>query len=219
GGLRGGGRGGGTQQVTAATAEGLGLNPARGALVAGVDDKGPAKPAGIEPGDVIVKFDEKDIKEMKDLPRIVADTPVGKDVPVVVVRKGKEVIKTVKLGRLEDNDKQQAAAKNDKDDDKSVVKKTLGLELSNLSDELRRRYKIKDSVRGVVITGVEGGSAAAEKRLSPGDVIVEVAQEAMASAEAVQKRIDTLKREGKKSALLLVANAEGEVRFVALSLQ
>ena len=63
-----------------------------------------------------------------------------------------------------------------------------------------------------MITGVEGGSAASEKRLSPGDVIVEVAQEAMASADAVQKRIDTLKREGKKSALLLVANAEGEVR-------
>src|SRR5499426_1054777 len=67
------------QQVTDDIAESLGLKPVRGALV-----------AGIEPGDVIVKFDGKDIKEMKDLPRIVADTPVGKDVPVVVVRKGKE---------------------------------------------------------------------------------------------------------------------------------
>jgi len=209
------------QQVTDDIAESLGLKPARGALVAGVDDKGPAKPAGIEPGDVIVKFDGKDIKEMKDLPRIVADTPVGKDVPVVVVRKGKEESKTVKLGRLEDADKPQpAAAKPDgKDEDKSVVKKTLGLDLSNLTDDLRKRYKIKDSVKGVVITGVEGGSAAAEKRLSPGDVIVEVAQEAVTNAEAVQKRIDALKKEGRKSALLLVANAEGELRFVALSLQ
>src|SRR5262245_44670229 len=209
------------QQVTDDIAESLGLKPTRGALVAGVDDKGPAKPAGIEPGDVIVKFDGKDIKEMKDLPRIVADTPVGKDVPVVVIRKGKEESKTVKLGRLEDAEKPQAvAAKPDgKDDDKSVVKKTLGLDLSNLTDDLRKRYKIKDSVKGVVITGVEGGSAAAEKRLSPGDVIVEVAQEAVANAEAVQKRIDALKKEGRKSALLLVANAEGELRFVALSLQ
>ncbi|HKA71760.1 MAG TPA: PDZ domain-containing protein, partial [Xanthobacteraceae bacterium] len=82
-----------------------------------------------------------------------------------------------------------------------------------------KRYKIKDSVKGVVITGVEGGSAAAEKRLSPGDVIVEVAQEAVSNADAVQKRIDALKKEGRKSALLLVANAEGELRFVALSLQ
>src|SRR5262247_1344758 len=208
------------QQVTDDIAESLGMKPARGALVAGVDDKGPAKPAGIEPGDVIVKFDGKDIKEMKDLPRIVADTPVGKDVDVLVVRKGKEESKTVKLGRLEDAEKVQAAAKTDnKDEDKSVVKKTLGLDLSNLTEDLRKRYKIKDSVKGVVITGVEGGSAAAEKRLSPGDVIVEVAQEAVSNADAVQKRIDALKKEGRKSALLLVANAEGELRFVALSLQ
>jgi len=208
------------QQVTDDIAESLGLKPARGALVAGVDDKGPAKPAGVEPGDVIIKFDGKDIKEMKDLPRIVADTPVGKDVPVVVVRKGKEETKTVKLGRLEDAEKAQVAARTDnKDDDKSVVKKTLGLDLSNLTDDLRRRFKIKDSVKGVVITGVDANSAAAEKRLNAGDVIVEVAQEAVASADAVQKRIDALKKEGRKSALLLVANAEGELRFVALTLQ
>jgi serine protease Do len=208
------------QQVTDDIAESLGLKPARGALVAGVDDKGPAKPAGVEPGDVIIKFDGKDIKEMKDLPRIVADTPVGKDVPVVVVRKGKEETKTVKLGRLEDAEKAQVAARSDsKDDDKSVVKKTLGLDLSNLTEDLRRRYKIKESVKGVVITGVDSNSAAAEKRLNAGDVIVEVAQEAVASADAVQKRIDALKKEGRKSALLLVANAEGELRFVALTLQ
>jgi serine protease Do len=210
------------QQVTDDIAESLGLKPVRGALVAGVDDKGPAKPAGIEPGDVIVKFDGRDIKEMKDLPRIVADTPVGKDVPVTIVRKGKEETKTVKLGRLEDAEKAQQAnlrPGGGKEEDKSAVKKALGLDLSNLTDDLRRRYKIKDSVKGVVITGVEQGSSAAEKRLNAGDVIVEVAQEAVANAEAVQKRIDALKAEGKKSALLLVANAEGELRFVALSLQ
>src|SRR6476620_4521540 len=71
------------QQVTDEIAESLNLKPVRGALVAGIDDKGPAKPAGIEAGDVIVKFDGKDIKEMRDLPRIVADTPVGRDVEVI----------------------------------------------------------------------------------------------------------------------------------------
>ena len=68
------------QQVTDEIADSLSVKPARGALIAGVDDKGPAKPAGIEPGDVIVKFDGQDIKEMRDLPKIVAETPVGKDV-------------------------------------------------------------------------------------------------------------------------------------------
>ena len=210
------------QQVTDEIAESLNLKPVRGALIAGVDDKGPAKPAGIEPGDVVVKFDGKDIKEMRDLPRIVADTPVGKDVEVIVVRKGKEVKRTVRLGRLEDGEKAALAAKNGGKDvpaEQSVVKKTLGLDLSNLTDDLRKRYKIKDSVKGVVITAVEPSSGAAEKRLSAGDVIVEVAQEAVGSAADVQKRIDQLKKDGRKSALLLVANAEGELRFVALGLQ
>jgi serine protease Do len=208
------------QQVTDEIAESLKISPPRGALVAGVDDKGPAKPAGIEPGDVIVKFDGKDIKEMRDLPRVVADTPVGKQVPVVVIRKGKEDTRTVTLGRLEDGEK--VAAANPKDNDpaeKPVVKKTLGLELANMSDDLRRRYKIKDTVKGVVITAVDANSAAADKRLSPGDVIVEIAQEAVASTGDLQAKIDKLKKDGRKSALLLVAGADGELRFVALSLQ
>src|SRR5438094_108777 len=97
------------QQVTDEIAESLSIKPARGALIAGVEDKGPAKPAGIEPGDVVVKFDGKDIKEMRDLPRVVADTRVGKQVPVVVIRKGKEDTKAVTLGRLDDGEKVAAA--------------------------------------------------------------------------------------------------------------
>ena len=136
------------QQVTDDIAESLGIKPVRGALVAGVDDKGPAKPAGIEPGDVIVKFDGKDIKEMRDLPKIVGDTPIGKDVPVVVIRKGKEETKTVRLGRLEDTP-QQASVKTDAPaEDKSVVQKALGLNLASMSDDLRKKYKIKDAREG-----------------------------------------------------------------------
>src|SRR6201993_30984 len=140
------------QQVTDDIAESLSLKPPRGALVAGLDDRGPAKPAGIEPGDVIVKFDGRDIKEMHDLPRIVADTPVGKEVDVVVIRKGKEETHRVKIGRLEDGEKVAAAdAKKDVPDQKSVVQKTLGLELSSLSDDLRKKFKIRDSIKGVVV--------------------------------------------------------------------
>jgi serine protease Do len=206
--------------VTDEIAESLKISPARGALVAGVDDKGPAKPAGIEPGDVIIKFDGKDIKEMRDLPRAVADTPVGKQTPVIVIRKGKEETKTVTLGRLEDGEKQAALdTKKDAPPEKTVVKKTLGIELANMNDDLRKRYKIKDTVKGIVITGVDANSPAAEKRLSAGDVIVEIAQEAVASADDFQAKIDKLKKDGRKSALLLVAGADGELRFVALGLQ
>ena len=113
------------QQVTDEIADSLNIKPAKGALVAGIEDKGPAKPAGIEPGDVIVKFDGKDVKEMKDLPRIVADTPVGKDVEVIVIRKGKEETKIVKLGRLEDGEKQAAL----------TTKKDVGPEEKSVAQE------------------------------------------------------------------------------------
>jgi serine protease Do len=208
------------QSVTDEIAESLNIKPARGALVAGVEDKGPAKPAGIEPGDVVVKFDGHDIKEPKDLSRIVADTAVGKEVDVVIIRKGQEETRKVTLGRLEDNDKvQQAAIKKDEPADKPVTQKALGLDLAGLSKDLRTRFKIKDSVKGVIITGVDASSDAADKRLSAGDVIVEVAQEAVTSGADIKKRVDQLKKDGKKSVLLLVSNGDGELRFVALSLQ
>ncbi|MBV8926948.1 MAG: Do family serine endopeptidase [Bradyrhizobium sp.] len=208
------------QSVTDEIAESLNIKPARGALVAGVDDKGPAKPAGIEPGDVITTFDGKEIKEPKDLSRVVADTAVGKEVDVVLIRKGQEETHKVTLGRLEDTDKAQpASVKKDEPADKPVTQKALGLDLAALSKDLRSKYKIKDSVKGVLVTGVDGTSDAADKHLSAGDVIVEVAQEAVSSAADIKKRIDQLKKDGKKSVLLLVSNADGELRFVALSVQ
>ena len=208
------------QQVTEEIAESLGIKPPHGALIAGVDDKGPAKPAGIEPGDVIVKFDGHDIKEMRDLPKIVAETPVGKDVEVTIIRKGKEEKKTVKLGRLADE--KQASLETKKDDnagEKPVVKKALGLDLANLTDALRKQHGIKDRVKGVLITAVDPNSAAADKRLMPGMVIAEVQQQPVATAAELQQRIDQLKKDGKKSVVLLVLTPGGDPSFVALSLQ
>ncbi len=211
------------QEVTPDIAESLSIKPPRGALVAGVDERGPAKPAGIEPGDVVVKFDGRDVKEMHDLPRIVADTPVGKDVDVVIIRKGKEETHTVKIGRLQDTDK-QASANADKDAapaPKSAVQKTLGLELSSLTDDMRKKFKVRDNVKGVLVVGVDPNLAqtAADKRLSPGDVIVEVQYQSVGNPTDLQSRIDTLKSQGKKIAMLLVANSDGDTRFVALNLQ
>ena len=211
------------QQVTDDIADSLSIKPAHGALVAGVDDKGPAKPAGIEAGDVVVAFDGRDIKEMHDLPRIVADTPVGKAVDVVVIRKGKEETHKVTVGRLEDSEKVASAdAKKDVAPvEKSVVQKTLGLELSSLSDDQRKKFKIRDDIKGVLVTGVDPSVAMADpdKRLAPGDVIVEVQYQGVGNPVDLQKRVDQLKSQGKKIAVLLVSNAAGETRFVALNLQ
>ena len=109
---------------------------------------------------------------MHDLPRIVADTAVGKVVDVVVIRKGKEETHKVTIGRLEDSEKvaMADAEKNAAPPQKSVVQKTLGLELSSLSDDVRKQFKIGDSIKGVVVTGVDPNVAMSDpdKRLTAG---------------------------------------------------
>ncbi|MGH1587807.1 DegQ family serine endoprotease [Methylobacterium phyllosphaerae] len=206
------------QNVDDATAEALNLKGgARGALVAGVDEKGPAKTAGIDVGDVILKFNGAPVKASGDLPRIVASTPVGQKVDVVVMRKGEEVTKPVTLGRLEDSDKPQLANMRQPEPE-SATRQALGLNLSGMTDELRKKFSIKDTVKGVVVTRVDPNSTAADKRIQPGEVIVEVGQEAVSTPAEVTKRIDGLKKDGRKSVLLLVASATGDVRFVAVGL-
>jgi serine protease Do len=208
------------QNVDDAIAENLGLGQIRGALVAGVDDKGPSKAAGLKAGDVIVKFDGKTIKESRDLPKLVAATPVGKEVELVIVRNGKEQTKTIKLGRLEDGEK-LAARDGSRGEllERTSAQRTLGLELAALSDELRSRYHIKDNVKsGVIITGVDPRSDAAEKRLQPGEILLEINQEPVTDPADAVKKVKALKDNGKKSALLIVANGQGDTHFVALAI-
>ncbi|MCL2452883.1 MAG: PDZ domain-containing protein, partial [Alphaproteobacteria bacterium] len=211
------------QNVDDTIAESLSLGQLRGALVAGTDEKGPAKAAGLKAGDVIVKFDGTEIKDSRDLPKIVASEPVGKEVEVTIVRQGKQLTKTIKLGRLEENDKQVAALANTGDNEKrakpSAVEKALGMAFSNLTDDLRQRYSIKGSVAsGVVVTDVEPESGAAEQRVKAGNVIVEINQEPVKDPADVAKKIEALRSGGKKSAVLLIDNGQGETRFVALGL-
>ena len=207
------------QNIDDAIAESLSLGHARGALVAGVTDNGPAAKAGIQSGDVIVKFDGRDIKEMRDLPKNVADTTVGKTVDIVVIRKGKEQTVRVTLGRLEDAEKPQPASltKETPSEAKPVAKTSLGLGLSNITDDLRKRFKIKDGTKGVLVVSVERDSPAADRGIQPGDVIVEIGQEAVSNPADVQKRLEALKKDGKKSTLLLVTRAD-EQRFVPVTI-
>ncbi len=211
------------QNVDDQIADSLDLGKTRGAFVSGTDPKGPASAGGIETGDVIVKFDGQDIKESRDLPKIVAQAPVGKDVDVVVVRKGKELSKTVKLGLLEDGEKHAALEKSSRSDARPSIQPSpaaitaLGMTFSGLTQETRRRFTINDSVSaGVVISVVEPSSPAADKRLQAGDVVVEINQEPVKQPSDAAEKLKTLKSAGKTSALLLIANAQGEVRFVAV---
>ena len=204
------------QTVTDEIAEGLGMAEARGALVAGVTEDGPAQAAGIEAGDVILTFDGKPVAEMRRLPRLVAESRIGKDVTVEVWRRGALVRLQVVLGELPE-DGAEVAASAPASEAPTQSLEALGLTLATLSDELRETYSLGDSVKGVVVTEVAQGSAAAEKGIRAGDVIVEVSQEEVASPAEVVDRVRAVQDSERRSVLLLVQSGE-DLRFVALRL-
>ncbi len=219
------------QQVTEDVAQGLSMKGTpRGALVAGVDAKGPAADGGIEAGDVILSFDGEAIETMHDLPRIVAEKPVGKQVTVHVLRAGKEQDISVTLGRLEEAAKPAVAAAQPGDSGAApepapaapapmVSTGPLGLTLTDLSPDTRVQYDITDTVTGgAVVTGVADGSPAADKRMQPGDVIIEIAHEAVTAPDDVTRVINQMKADGRTNVLLAVQNKEGNQRWVVLPL-
>ncbi|MEM7176767.1 MAG: DegQ family serine endoprotease [Pseudomonadota bacterium] len=209
------------QQVNDEMAEALGLDDAMGALVADVSPGGPAEAAGIQAGDVIIKFDGKDVEEMRDLPRMVADTPVGKAVRVVVFRKGKTQTVKVDLGRLEgsvaDTDREpeaEAEAAPEPEDETALAE--FGLTLRPLSDAARKQYSIAESVNGVLVSAVESDGPAAKKDVVAGDVIVEVGQEPVMTPEEVETRVEEIQAKGRKSVLFLIQSGE-DLKFVPIT--
>jgi len=205
------------QSVTDEIAENLGLDKPKGALIASVREGGPAQVAGIQPGDVVMSFDGKPVTDMHHLPRLVAETPIDKTVKVTVWRKRKEHTFDVKVGELKE-DQQQAALTPNKQTPPAEppgTVKTLGLSLANLTPELRERFSLSEDSAGVVVIDVASNSAASEKGMRAGDVIVEVAQEDVKTPAQITQKIDEAKKAGRKSVLLLV-DRQGDLRFVAL---
>ena len=231
------------QPVTEDVASSLGLDKARGALVSGVVNGGPIQNGEIKSGDVILTFDGQPVNEMRDLPRIVAESPVGKAVDVLVLRDGKQQTVKVTLGRLEDtaeedDDKDQPAAQppqgqqgnnqapqskppaDQKGQTGQQEPSTLfGMTLAPLDEARRKSFSIVESVEGVVVTAIEPNSPAAQKGLKVGEVIVEVAQDFVENPSDVSKRINMLKAEGRRNAHVMVSDASGNLRFIALPLE
>jgi serine protease Do len=207
------------QSVTDEIAESLGLDKPRGALIASVRDGGPAQVAGIQPGDVVLTFDGKEVSDMRRLPRVVAETPIDKTVKITVWRKRKELTFDVKVGELAENDQQAALTPNKQQPPSEVpgTVKALGLSMANLTPELRERFSLAEDSAGVVVTEVAQDSPASEKGMRAGDVIVEVAQEEVKTPAQITTKIDEAKKAGRKSVLLLV-DRQGDLRFVALKL-
>jgi serine protease Do len=205
------------QTVTPELAESLSLPEPAGALVADVTAGGPAAEAGIVAGDVIVTFDGEKVPSMRELPRMVADTPVGERVPVEVIRKGERLSLMVDLGRLEEGEAQEAAADPAPDAAPPAAASALGMTMEALTPERRAELGLGDDVAGVLVTAVAPASPAAEKGMKADDVIVEVGQEPVSTPADVLARIEATRADGRKSALLLVRSGE-ELRFVAIAL-
>jgi serine protease Do len=208
------------QEVTREIADTMSLPKPEGALVASVVAAGPAEGAGLRAGDVILKFDGRDVAEMRDLPRIVAETEIGKTTAVEVWRKGQKATLKVKVAQLKDEEEAAETKPEEpkaKPDAPTGVRQfdKLGLSRAPLSKGLRDEFEIDQAVKGVVVTSVEDGHPAADKGIKAGDVIVEVNQEAVAAPGQVAGAIEKARQGGHKSILLLVERA-GDLSFVAL---
>jgi serine protease Do len=218
------------QPVTDDIAESLKMEMPRGALVSGIIEGGPITKGEIKPGDVIVRFDGMDVAEIRDLMRAVGESPVGKAVDVVIIRDGKEQTVRVTLGRLEDGE--HLAARQTEPPNGEGAKPgeppaaqlpasdtVLGMKLAVLDADRRKSFGIAEEVKGVVVTEVQPNSPAAERRLEAGDVIVEVGQEAMKTPEEITARVEELKADGRRNALLMIASKTGELRFVTVRME
>ena len=198
------------QQVTPDIAESLGLKGADGALIAGITTGGPADKAHIQNGDVILEFNGQKLKEMRTLPRVVAETAVDKQVPVEIWRAGHMQTLQVTVAEMPDEEKQ---AKTDTPHKPAANPTTdfagLGLKLSPMTDELRSKYHIDAQQKGIVVTDVLQDGVAATRGMKPGDVIVEVAQQTVAAPADMQRLLEEARTKNKKTVLVLVQGTDG----------
>jgi len=202
------------QEVTKEIAEVEKLEKPKGALVASVSEKSPAKKAGIKPGDIILEFDGKEIDTMKTLPKIVAKTEVGKNVVVKIWRNKKLISKKVLLGRLESSKEFKKELNKDKKKETTEIE-SLKIKVRLLNEEDVVDRKLPEGTTGVVITSIDVDSPV--NSLSIGDIIVEVQKKKIKSVDELNKIVDEIKNE-KTTLLLVVYTAENQRRYLGVKL-
>jgi len=211
------------QTVSDEIAESLGLEKARGALVAGVMPDGPADKAGLRVGDIILELNGKSIDEMRELPRLVAETNIDSKADIVFWRDGKSKKGKVVVGELEkaeDNGLIAGAQPTSKtgESEGGVELEDFGMTIVELNRTLRENFDIPSDVEGVIITSIKPGSEAYNKGLIEGDVIVEANQSRINTTADMIKVIEDVSKSKRSSILLLIQN-DGDVRFIALKMK
>ena len=200
------------QPLTDELAKSFGIKGTQGALVASVSDDSPAAKAGFKPGDVIVTFDGKNVEGPRVLPGIVANTPVGRAVPVVVLRDGQRQTVSVTVGSLADSKEARVAAGEKAPAPDSRATEKLGLALQELTPELAKQLGVQ-SAKGVVVTEVKPDSPAAQAGIAPGDVIREVNRMPVQGIQDVERG---LTRGQDPAQVLLRVEREGSQRYVVV---
>lgn len=204
------------QDVTEEMAEAIGLERASGAMVTDVMD-GPSQDAGMLAGDVIIRFDDGDVRDTRMLVRRVSDAGVGRDVDVVVFRNGEEVTLSVTLGQRE---LFEAAARQNVPSGVDSIEPSdfLGMSLQPLNDTLRAEMDLPAASTGLLVREVDEDSDAGQKGIRAGDLITEANQQPVSTVADLQARADEAREAGRRS-LLVLLRRDGDPRFVALSLE
>jgi serine protease Do len=212
------------QEITPEIAESLGLKSQEGALVSSVHPDGPAEDGGIRAGDVILSFNGEEIEDMRSLPRIVAETDIGKKVKVLVMREGNTKTLTVELGELEVAEKAGLITGSVAPPANPHSFASLGFTVVPITDAIRNEYGIPDTedgepLNGVVVIEVAQGSPASERGIEVGDVIRRIDQKQVMSPDDLAAGIEDAKRQKKTSFLLLVRSEGLGQRFVAIPVE
>jgi serine protease Do len=206
------------QEVSEDIAESVGLPKPAGALILETAKGGPADKAGLMAGDVITAFDGKDIAEMRHLPRIVAETKIGKTVSVTYWRKNISKNANVVIGKLEESEEGDAAksdAGKQPKNSKSESEAVLGMEVMPLNQNLRKRLGLDEKLNGLVVTGVKPGSEAAQRGMGEGVVILDVNGTPVKTVPDFKAAFEAAKKQGRKFALVRVLQNKEEA-FVPL---
>jgi serine protease Do len=204
------------QTVTDDIAASLGMDKASGALISGVMPDGPAKLSGVKAGDIVLNFDGKIVKDMKSLPRIVAETEIDKPVTVEVWRNGRSMKLQVIVGEMAEDIKVSEVPQNSNE----VVTKEvleLGILLSNITDDMRSKFGIPEDVNGVLVVNVKSETDASEKGILPGDIIIEISQNKVFTPDDVSMRVLEEINAERDFALMLI-NRKGILSYIAVKI-
>jgi len=207
------------QQVTPDLAKGIGLDEPKGALVANIDPTSPAAKADLKAGDVVLAFNGSKVKEMRDLPRLVADAEPGSKATLDILRDGHEKEIAVEIGKL----KPEKGAANDNGDEDGNAgdgseSAVLGAKLAALTPEARQAFNLDDKTKGVVIVDLTEDSPLVDQGLKPGDVIERIGNADVTEPAQITRLAEAAKKSD-KPVLVMLVNRDGRDHFIAVNLK